>query len=130
MRIQKLVIRFGISLSTLVLMALLVPTQAFAQDPTEVDAKHYKIEFENDDVRVLRITYGPGEKSVMHEHPNAVAVFLTDAATEMTLPDGNKIEDLAKIGDAQWTPAGKHLPKSKGDAPSELILVELKTKPE
>jgi quercetin dioxygenase-like cupin family protein len=36
------------------------------------------VEFENEQVRVLRIGYGAGEKSVMHEHPNAVAVFLTD----------------------------------------------------
>ena len=51
---------------------------AVAQDPTVVDAKHYKVMFENDQVRILKITYGPKEKSVMHEHPNAVAVFLTD----------------------------------------------------
>ncbi|MFC2094014.1 hypothetical protein ACFLSH_00155 [Bacteroidota bacterium] len=36
---------------------------SFAQDAAKVDPKHYKVEFENDDVRVLRITYGPGEKS-------------------------------------------------------------------
>ena len=38
-------------------------------DPTSVDAAHYKVEFENDRVRILRITYGPGEESVMHHHP-------------------------------------------------------------
>ena len=126
---KNLIIRFGITLSTVVFMALVVPTQAFAQDPTEVDAKHYKIEFENDYVRVLRITYGPGEKSIMHEHPNAVVVMLTDGNTEMTLPDGNKVEDLAKIGDAQWTPAGMHIPKNVGNEKMEAILVELKSKP-
>ena len=35
-------------------------------DPLKVDPKHYKVEFENDRVRVLRITYGPREKSVIH----------------------------------------------------------------
>ncbi|MBT8297323.1 MAG: hypothetical protein KJO52_03240 [Maribacter sp.] len=129
MRTQKLIIRFGICLSTIVLLAFLVPTQAFAQDPTEVDTKHYKIEFENDYVRVLRITYGPNENSVMHEHPNAVVIMLTDANTEMTLPDGNKVMDLAKIGEAQWTPAGKHIPKNVGDEKMEAVLVEIKSKP-
>jgi len=43
-----------------------------------VDAKHYKVTFENDQVRILKITYGPKEKTVKHEHRNAVAVFLTD----------------------------------------------------
>ncbi len=51
---------------------------AKAQDPVKVDPKHYKVEFENDQVRVLRIHYGPHERSVMHAHPNAVAVFLSD----------------------------------------------------
>ena len=126
---KKLIIRFGIALSTIVFMALFVPTQALAQDPTEVDAEHYKIEFENDYVRVLRITYGPGEKSIMHEHPNAVVVMLTDGNTEMTLPDGNKIEDMSKIGDASWAPAGMHIPKNIGNEKMEAILVEIKSKP-
>src|ERR1039458_7259585 len=52
-------------------------------DPVKVDAKHYKVELENESVRVLRITYGPGEKSVMHYHPNSVAVFLTDGKTRI-----------------------------------------------
>ncbi len=126
---KKLIIRFGISLTAMVFMALFVPTQALAQDPTEVDAKHYKIEFENDYVRVLRITYGPGEESIMHEHPNSVAVMLTDGNTEMTLPDGNKVEDLSMIGDAQWAPAGMHIPKNVGNEKMEAILVEIKSKP-
>ncbi len=43
-----------------------------------VDAAHYKVEFENDQVRVLRVIYGPLEKSVMHEHPASIGVYLTD----------------------------------------------------
>jgi hypothetical protein len=35
-----------------------------AQDAVTVDSKHYTVEFENSEVRVLRIKYGPGEKSV------------------------------------------------------------------
>jgi hypothetical protein len=31
--------------------------QPAVEDPVKVDAKHYKVEFENDRVRVLRITY-------------------------------------------------------------------------
>jgi hypothetical protein len=38
-------------------------------DPVRVDPKHYKVEFENEKVRVLRIKYGSHEKSVMHGHP-------------------------------------------------------------
>ena len=31
-------------------------------DPTVVDAAHYKVELENERMRVIRIKYGPGEK--------------------------------------------------------------------
>ena len=99
-----------------------------AQDPVKVDPKHYKVEFENDHVRVLRITYGSGEKSVMHDHPDGTAVFLTDYHVKFTYPDG-KIDELnGKAGQAQWAKGGKHLPENAGSKRLELILVETKTK--
>lgn len=113
-----------------VLIALLVLPLALllAQDPVKVDAKHYKVEFENDQVRVLRINYGPHEKSVMHEHPDSVAIFLKDAKAKMNTPDGkSQIMDM-KAGQTMFTPAGKHLPENATDAPFELVLVELKHK--
>jgi len=79
-------------------------------------------------VRVLRISYGPGEKSVMHEHPANVAVFLTDAQAKFTTPDGKSQEAPAKAGTAVWGDTEKHLPENVGDNPFELILVELKGK--
>ncbi len=102
---------------------------ALAQDSVKVDAKHYQVVFENDQVRVLRITYGPGEKSVMHDHPASVAVFLTDHHVKFTYPDGKTEESHPKAGESRWTPAGKHLPENLSDKPFELILVELKSKP-
>ncbi len=100
-----------------------------AQDPAKVDSRHYKVESENDQVRVLRITFGPGEKSVMHEHPANVAVFLTDAHAKFTLPDGKTQEVHSKAGSVEWDSGGRHLPESMGTKRFELILVELKRKP-
>jgi quercetin dioxygenase-like cupin family protein len=99
-----------------------------AQDATKVDAKHYKVEFENDKVRVLRVNYGAKEKSVMHEHPDAFAIFVTDGNVKMTLPDGKTVDNPVKAGTTRWTPAGKHLPENLTDKPFEVILVELKDK--
>jgi quercetin dioxygenase-like cupin family protein len=107
----------------------LLLTTAVAQDPVKVDPQHYKVEFENAQVRVLRIHYGPHEKSVMHYHPNSVAVFLTDGTSKMTLPGGKTQDDNFKAGQTLWTPAGKHLPENTGDQPFELLLVEQKSKP-
>jgi quercetin dioxygenase-like cupin family protein len=100
-----------------------------AQDPVKVDSEHYKLEFENDDVRVLRIKVGPHEKSVMHRHPDAVAIFLTDVNGKFTFPTGAPQDNVSKAGDVRWTPAVTHLPENVGDQPFEVILVELKRKP-
>ena len=100
----------GICLFALNGAGLLAGGAANAQDPVKVDAKHYKVEFENDSVRVLRITYPAHEKSVMHHHPNSVAVFLTDGQSRFTLPDGKTQDAPVKAGVAQWTAAGEHLP--------------------
>lgn len=102
---------------------------ALAQDAVKVDPKHYKVESENARVRVLRITYGPHEKSVMHSHPASVAIFLTDGQAKFTLPNGKTEERSWKAGQTMWLPAGKHLPENVGDKAMELILVESKTKP-
>ena len=64
----------------------------------------------------------------MHEHPGAVAVFLTDGQNKFTLPDGKTEDSTFKAGDTKWTPAGKHLPENTSDKPFELILVEMKAK--
>ena len=95
-------------------------------DPTVVDPDHYTTEFENDAVRIVRIRYGAGEESVMHYHPDGVAVFVTDQMVRMTMSDGSTEEFPAKAGDAMFTPGGQHLPKNDSDSPLELVLVELK----
>ena len=107
---------------------LLFVASALAQDATEVDPDHYKVEFENDQVRVLRITYGPGEKSVMHWHPDAIAVNLTDNTFLMHAPDGTSEEYGAKKGNVEWTGAVTHLPENLTDESAEVILIEFKKK--
>lgn len=102
---------------------------ASAQDAVKADPKHYKVELENDDVRVLRIHYEPGEKSVMHEHPKGVAVFLTDYQVKFTTPTGEEIPVSGKSGEAIWTDADKHLPENTGKKVLEVIQIEMKDKP-
>ena len=96
------------------------------KDPVKLDPKHYKVEFENDRVRALRIRYGPREKSMMHGHPNAVAVFLEDARARFTYPDGKTEEVEMKAGQTMWFPAVEHLPENKLDKPIHLLFIELK----
>jgi quercetin dioxygenase-like cupin family protein len=99
-----------------------------AQDPVKVDPKHYSVVSENDQVRILKIHYGPHEKSVMHSHPATVVVFMSDSDGKFSYPDGKADAFTTKTGDAQYAKAVTHLPENTGDKPLDGILVELKGK--
>lgn len=109
-------------------LCISAPT-VFAQDPVKVDPKHYTVALENEQVRVLKIKYAPKEKSVMHEHPASVAVFLKAGQVKFTLPDGSTTDAGGKAGEVRFAEAEKHLPENVGNTPLEVVLVELKGTP-
>ena len=97
-----------------------------ANDPIALDPKHYTIEYEDDRMRVLRIRYGPREKSTMHSHPQSIAVVLTDANIRMTYPDGTTEDMQVGPGTVLPMPGVEHLPENLSDRGFEAIEVELK----
>jgi len=68
----------------LTILSCLVVSTALAPDPLKADPTHFKLEFENASVRVLRAHCGPHEKIAMHGHPDHVIVYLTDSKTRQT----------------------------------------------
>lgn len=114
--------------STCLLLAFSVvaPRVGFAQDPVVVDPTHHKVEIDNADVRVLRITFAPGEKAPEHAHPNGVAVFLSGGTNRLTTPGQKPTENPQKVGDVVLVNAGKHTVENVGKTRTEVVLVELK----
>ena len=113
--------------SLTVLLCLVVAT-ALAQDSAKIAPKNVKVEIDNPEVRVLRVHYDPHDKIPMHEHPDVVIVYLTDAHAKQTFPDGKTKEGQAKAGDVIFRPSVKHAAESLSDKPIELIEIELKCK--
>jgi quercetin dioxygenase-like cupin family protein len=107
-------------------LSALAASTTVAQDPVKVDPAHHKVEMENADVRVLRITFGPGEKAPAHDHPNSVAVILTDSQNRLTSPGQKPTENPQKRGDVVLVTASKHEVENIGKSRSEVILIELK----
>ena len=101
-------------------------TAVNAPDPVKVDSKHYKIEFENEKVRVVRVSFGPRERSPMHSHPDGVQIFMTDVHAKFAFPDGTTQEVRGKAGQTGWSAAFSHAPENLENTSLELILVELK----
>ena len=112
-----------------VVVVCLATSPAMAQDPVKVDPKHHKIEFENAQVRVLRVNIGPHEKTATHEHPNRVVVFLTDDNNLLTPVGGQPQGGKQKRGDVTWVAGETHVVENMGDKPFEAVVVELKGKP-
>jgi len=98
-----------------------------AQDPVKIAPKQCKVEFENEQVRVLRWKVGAREKTPMHEHPAMVSIALTAGQTRFTLPDGKTRESKASAGQVAWSAPEKHSSENLG-GPSKLIQIELKAK--
>lgn len=96
-------------------------------DAVKTDGKNYKLEFQNEQVRVLRMTLGAHRTTPTIQHPlNTVAIFLTDQETRTTDSNGTADTVKHKAGDAVWETPGTGKIENTGDKPLETILVELR----
>lgn len=96
-------------------------------DPVKVDPRDYKVEFENDQVRVIRVRVGPHGITPNHEHPlNRITVFLTDQDFRVTDSHGTVTQPKHKAGDAAWGTPVVHTEENLSDQPFEVVAIELK----
>jgi quercetin dioxygenase-like cupin family protein len=99
-----------------------------ALDPLKVDPKDYTLEFENSQVRVIRVKFPPHHAVPLHEHMlNRVVVYITDQNGKMITPDGKVDTAQHKAGEASWGGPTKHQEENVGDKPFEAVVVELKS---
>jgi hypothetical protein len=103
-------------------------TAAVPEDPLKMSPSVYKLEFENAQVRVMRVKF-PAHGSVPeHEHAlNRVVVYLTDQDSKLTTPDGKVEESKHKAGQVSWGGPTKHKEENVLDTPVEVIVVEFKS---
>jgi quercetin dioxygenase-like cupin family protein len=106
----------------------LATASVLAQDPTKVEPRHYRLDFENDKVQVVTVHYGPHEKSALHDHPGGVVVSLTEAHLRFTDEAGKTREVYSKPGEARWYPPFKHRVENLGDTSYEAVYVGIKTR--
>jgi len=124
MRLLKFVLLFALVISSHFVLA---------QDATVAAPEHYKVEFENELVRVVRVTYGPHEKSAMHQHEGNPAVIVAlkgGGRMHFVYPDGSTSEGRPEnAGAFRFVPARppfQHAGENAAEVPLEVIRVELK----
>ena len=94
-------------------------------DPLEVASNVYKLKMENDRVRLFDVTFEPGDKAVMHQHPDHVVYVLMGGKMKLTSMGKTDILDLQE-GDAIFLKAQSHEAENIGQSTLELLVVELK----
>jgi len=98
-----------------------------ALDPLKVAPKLYKVEMENDQVRIVRSKIGPRGTVPLHEHGlNRVVVYLTDQNFKITNAEGKVDQVKHQAGDVSWGTPVKHQEENLSDQPFEILIVEIK----
>ncbi len=96
-------------------------------DPLKVDPSDYKLEFENPQVRVLRVKIPPHGVAPMHAHAtDRVTVFLTDQNFRTKDSTGKVATVEHKAGDVAWGTPIEHTEQNLSDQPFEAVSVEIK----
>jgi hypothetical protein len=98
-----------------------------ALDPLRVAPKDCTLEFENSQVRVIRVKMGSRQSLPMHEYVlNRVVFYLTDENVSETSPEGKAVVTQHKAGDYSWDGPAKHKMENLSDKPFEALVVEVK----
>jgi hypothetical protein len=120
-----------IALAMLAVLLSITATTSTAQntaqnlpDAVAADSKHYKVEFENDIVRVLRVRLDAGDSTPRHAHSAYCAIELSDSS----LKEGNGPTSESKAGQVFCGDATSHAPQNVGKALAESIVVEFKNR--
>jgi quercetin dioxygenase-like cupin family protein len=85
----------------------------------------YKLLFENDRVRVMEVTFKPGERIAEHSHPDHFAYVVTGGKLKITAGEKTTEADLTP-GQVLWIAAEKHWAVNVGSTEVRLMVTELK----
>jgi quercetin dioxygenase-like cupin family protein len=96
---------------------------------TVADPEHYRLEFENEYVRVIRCRIPGRDKVKMHNHPfGSVVIFMTDQNLHQTLENGTTEEAHNKAGHVLWGTGSqaRHMGENITDQLYEYLRVDVK----
>lgn len=111
----------------LVLGLCLITKLSLALDPLEVAGpENYKLDFENERVRVMEVFFKPGDKIATHSHPDHFVYVLEGGKLVLSYPDGTTKDFEGKAGDVVWIPAETHAAENVGSTQFRGLVVELK----
>ena len=93
--------------------------------PDNVSPEIYEVLLENDDVKVMLVSFMPGQGDKMHDHNPMTFHVLEGGKARVTLPDGSVNERDIPSGFTGYNPEGqRHQVTNIGDNQVRILLVE------
>lgn len=87
----------------------------------------HEVIFENDKMRVLKVTVKPGDKADMHWHPENINYILRPGKLRFTKPDGSTADIELTEGQVTSSPESLHAVENIGETEVQTVQVELKS---
>ena len=108
-------------------LSLFLFTVVFAQDPVEQNPDIYKVLFENDEIRVIQVTYALGVKEKPHGHPRYVIKVIEGGRLMLYTDDADPVETVVDSDQVLLLdPVKRHWAENIGDTTVRIISVEYK----
>ena len=96
-----------------------------AMDATKIAPALYKLKSDTLDIRVLEVTYKPGQSSALHAHPDNAVYVINGGTVAFTEKDGTKQTAEFKPGMTMVGAGGEHSVKNTGKTTLKVLLVEV-----
>lgn len=85
----------------------------------------YKVIAQNEQYKVIAVTWKPGQKDVLHSHPANAVYYLTDCSLRIHTPDGSFRDAQPRAGAAiVQVPIPGHVLENVGSADCRLVMFE------
>ncbi|HXA00323.1 MAG TPA: hypothetical protein VN025_21365 [Candidatus Dormibacteraeota bacterium] len=114
----------GMKVTMLAVVLGILPVRM--QEAASAGGYTVKVEFENEQIRVLRVHYAARAKSPMHSHTGRAVVAITGSHLRVTTSDGKAQETQRHPGEIYWGDSVMHSAENLTDAPLETIEIEVK----
>lgn len=96
------------------------------QDAAAADPSHAQVVFENDYVRVTKVTLAPGAEQPLHHGLNRLVYSLTSYQISYTSDQVEDVERAFNQGDAHWHGADEHAVTNIGETEARFVVFQFK----
>lgn len=105
----------------------IVSPEALARrDPLKIDANHYRLVYENEHVRAIRLTLRADEAVPLHDDVDALAVCIEECHLRFTRPDGHIQDVHMESGETRWLYGDTHSSRNLNTHPMTMLFIEVK----